>query len=289
MKKNIILSFIGLSAYYIAFYNMFLPSQSYIVSFYLLSVLSLAGIFIFKKKSLSIYSIITMIIYLFSFPCSHILEVFLHINHFTSQIAIILFLFIIFIISLIVLVFYFLKQLYISAINQHKYIQQIENEIQENYIHLLRHDYNEKLYQIINSINSNNKEKALNDLKELTQQSYRSEAFTISNSSFLNHLFQSQYFKYKKENISFQYYLCRIDQQFWNKHYTMTLYKLLELSRIQNNEIIVYLQTKEKYFECKIISKYPINYKQLKNKKIIIEEKKLKDHYVYILKMSFNK
>lgn len=288
MKKIFMISLVGYLAYLYVFHVVFLPHRIYEWSFILISGISLLGSFYFYEKKKRIESIISIIIYALSFSLSYLLQVFIKTKNFTIHYTVSWIILIFSILSLIIYFYYFMRQIYLEEINEQNYIRQIEKEIYENYIHILRHDYNQKLHQITNDIQVNDQEKALNHLKQLMQESYQNNAMTISNSSSLNHMFQSQLTQYQNEGIPFQYFLCKVEYQNWNEKYTIFIYQFLEAARIPKNEVIFYLQVQQCYFICQIISRMSIQYPQYLPKSISVVEKKLSTNYVYTIKMLFN-
>lgn len=288
MKKVFIISLIGYLAYLYVFHVVFLPHKIYEFIFIIISSLSLLGSFYFYREKKHIGSIISIIIYALSFSLSYLLQVFVRTKDYTFHYVICWIILIFSILSLVIYFYCFIRQLYLEELNKQNYIRQIEKEIYESYIHVLRHDYNEKLYQITNDIKMNDTTKAINYLEQLIQNSYQNNMMTISNSSSLNHMFQSQLSLYQNESIPFQYFLCKIDNQYWDEKYTIFIYQFLEATRIPHNEVIFYLQVQSSYYVCKVISCMPIEYHQYESKSISIVEKKLSTHYVYIIKMSIS-
>lgn len=288
MKKIVILTLLGHLAYLYVFHSIFLPSKIHELIFIFISSLFLILSFYFSKEKKHTYSIVFMILYSFSFSFLFLLEIFLRIQYYSSESIICLLLLIFSICALIIYIYDFVKRFYIDQMKKQRYIYQMENNIYENYIHVLRHDYNKRLYQITNDIKNNDSQKALDHIKHLIQDSYQNNTTIISTTSSLNYMFQLQINQYKKENISFRYYICKIDSEIWDEKYTICLYHLLDRARVLHNEVTVYLQTQDMNFICRIISIKPIEYSQVVYKKMNVVEKKLEEYYLYTIKMPFS-
>lgn len=284
MKKAFILSFLGYLGYLYLFHVIFLPHKIFEFGFVLISGISLLYSIHSLKKKKYVNSLISINVYALSFSFSYFFQIFIRIKYHTINVVIMGLIFIFFIISFAFYYYYLIRQFSVEEINKQKYIHQIK-KIYGNYIYNLRHDYNEELYQVINDININNIKSARNRLKKIIYNSYQNLDVTISNSSSLNHMFQVQLSKYKKEGILFQYFLCKIENDCWDTKYTIFIHEFLEKCRIQNNEIVLYIQKQPCYFVCKIISNKLIKYNQHMSDSIYIMEKQLTSCYEYVIKM----
>lgn len=214
MKNKFVfwISLLGCLVYFFIIHEVFFIERKIEVIFCLISCIALLSSFYFLKKKKINKMIISMILYMLSFSTFIFLfPIFIRAKMRTSLIFIISLLFIVYLISLFVYFFHFINQLYQEEKEKQNYIQQIEKEINNHYIHSLRHDYNQKLYQIAHYIKINQTQEALTYLQDLMKTSYYQSSLTISSFASLNQMFQLQLDKYHQDDITLQYYLCHID------------------------------------------------------------------------------
>lgn len=287
MKIIAIISGLGYLAYLYVFHVVFLPSQIYEFLFVFVSGLSLILSFYFYNHKRHFACITAMIIYALSFSLSYFVQVFISIHYYTKTVFLFGLLFILSFIAFIIYFYAFIQRLHMDKVNQQKYINQIEKEIYESYIHVLRHDYNQKLYQVMNDIRMNDSQKAIHHLQALTQESYQDTAITISNIPSLNHMFQTELSLYHKEHIPFQYYLCKIEK-YWHENYTVFIYQLLEDARKPHNEIKLYIQMNQESYLCRLVSLQPLHYQIDISHDISIVENKFSNDYIYFITLPFS-
>ena len=277
--------------YYLYIYKM-ISRTGFHMSYYIFYIIFLTFLllcqFYHRYKQEYLYNLIEMIVYMFFIKFDFYIDLVLNFDNRYADPMIYKYLTFI---SYTILLFYIFYNLYLYVYNfmqQKKYTKQLEIDLKNNQVHLLRHDVSEVLHQINNDIKIENYQKAQDSIQSFLQKQYQTYSVITSIPS-LNELFQLEFMKYKQDNIALSYFIDVIDPNHWNEKDNILIYDLLEKLIIKDNHVRLTLQQKPYGIICQIISQHPVKKQCMKKHRKQFQHQQLDNgDHSYTLLMPFS-